>query len=429
MTFNNPITGQGGSLIIASLHSPNYVPGVSGWTLNSDGSAELTGLSVGGSISDLTDGTLNAVGTIGSGQLRTAATGARTVIDSAGIRLYNSGGGQVVNLDATTGNATFAGTLSGASGSFSGSVSGSSITGSTVSGGLVTGATVQTSGSGQRVTLNPSGSIDLVGSLGHTGTVLVNAFGEIAITAGGGSVRVGGAQCTITTPLSAGSISGSSFFTAGNGTFGSLNCSSSSLSGSFSGTHSGSWSGSISPSSVSTGSLSASGGSWTGAVSVGSNGKQTSIQGSSVLFGNIPFTSGTTPVAKFNGRFIEGVSSSRATKVDIQDAAISVEDVLALRPVTYYALDQVERAGGTTDGVPLNFGFIAEEVDEIPAARPLVIYGDDGWPLSLGYERFPAVQQIVLRAHQTEITELRAMVLAMAERIESLEAQLREGSA
>lgn len=37
-----------GNLIIAGVHSPNYVPGVSGWTINLDGSAEFNNLSLRG---------------------------------------------------------------------------------------------------------------------------------------------------------------------------------------------------------------------------------------------------------------------------------------------------------------------------------------------------------------------------------------------
>jgi hypothetical protein len=41
--FSNTITGGGGSLVRPSIHSPNYVPGVSGWSINRDGTAEFAG--------------------------------------------------------------------------------------------------------------------------------------------------------------------------------------------------------------------------------------------------------------------------------------------------------------------------------------------------------------------------------------------------
>jgi hypothetical protein len=41
MAFSNPITGGQGALIRPAVKSPNYVAGVSGWTVNRDGSAEF----------------------------------------------------------------------------------------------------------------------------------------------------------------------------------------------------------------------------------------------------------------------------------------------------------------------------------------------------------------------------------------------------
>jgi hypothetical protein len=40
MTFSNPIVG-GTTLIRPAIHSPDYVPGVSGWSINKDGTAEF----------------------------------------------------------------------------------------------------------------------------------------------------------------------------------------------------------------------------------------------------------------------------------------------------------------------------------------------------------------------------------------------------
>lgn len=53
--FQHDIAGGAGALIITSLHSPNYVPGVSGWAIFRDGSAEFNsgtfrGFIVGGSL-------------------------------------------------------------------------------------------------------------------------------------------------------------------------------------------------------------------------------------------------------------------------------------------------------------------------------------------------------------------------------------------
>jgi hypothetical protein len=50
MGFDNPIVG-GTSLRIPSIHSPNYVAGSAGWTINVDGSAEFNNLTIRGTFS------------------------------------------------------------------------------------------------------------------------------------------------------------------------------------------------------------------------------------------------------------------------------------------------------------------------------------------------------------------------------------------
>lgn len=44
--FNNPIIGGGGALIYPSIHSPNYVPLISGWSINKDGTAQFSSINV-----------------------------------------------------------------------------------------------------------------------------------------------------------------------------------------------------------------------------------------------------------------------------------------------------------------------------------------------------------------------------------------------
>lgn len=42
--FNNPIVGGGGGLVYPSIHSPDFIAGVSGWSINKDGTAEFNQL-------------------------------------------------------------------------------------------------------------------------------------------------------------------------------------------------------------------------------------------------------------------------------------------------------------------------------------------------------------------------------------------------
>jgi len=50
MPFSDPILGGGGTLIREAIHSPNYVPGVSGWSINKDGTAEFNDAVIRGSL-------------------------------------------------------------------------------------------------------------------------------------------------------------------------------------------------------------------------------------------------------------------------------------------------------------------------------------------------------------------------------------------
>lgn len=46
--FPNPVAGDGGALILASLHSPNFLHAVSGWSVGQDGSAEFNSITLRG---------------------------------------------------------------------------------------------------------------------------------------------------------------------------------------------------------------------------------------------------------------------------------------------------------------------------------------------------------------------------------------------
>jgi hypothetical protein len=59
--FNNPIIGGGGALVYPSIHSPGYVEGESGWTVDQNGSAEFNNLSIRGTFNGL-DYVINSAG-------------------------------------------------------------------------------------------------------------------------------------------------------------------------------------------------------------------------------------------------------------------------------------------------------------------------------------------------------------------------------
>ena len=52
-SFRHDIAGGQGDLIIDALHSPNFMEGVSGWSVNADGTAEFNNLEIRGTFSGI----------------------------------------------------------------------------------------------------------------------------------------------------------------------------------------------------------------------------------------------------------------------------------------------------------------------------------------------------------------------------------------
>lgn len=92
MSFSNPITGGQGALIRPAIKSPNFLTGVSGWTINRDGSAEFN--------NGIFRGTVTA----------STFQGTDFVINSAGFFLYSGTpalGNLVYAVAATPGTDSF----------------------------------------------------------------------------------------------------------------------------------------------------------------------------------------------------------------------------------------------------------------------------------------------------------------------------------
>lgn len=101
MAFANPITGGQGALLRPAIKSPNYMPGMSGWTINRDGTAEFADLTIRSSDGSSTTITIaNGVITIRDGDGDIVSE-----ISAAGYRLY----------DASTGDLLAESTLAGGS--------------------------------------------------------------------------------------------------------------------------------------------------------------------------------------------------------------------------------------------------------------------------------------------------------------------------
>lgn len=81
MPFTNPIVA-GEDLVRPSIRSPDYIPGVSGWTINRDGSAEFNNINIRGE---------GLFGTPGGQRVEISNTGI--------IRIYDTANNLVVQLD------------------------------------------------------------------------------------------------------------------------------------------------------------------------------------------------------------------------------------------------------------------------------------------------------------------------------------------
>lgn len=142
MAFSNPVVG-GVKLIREAIQSPNYVTGVSGWTINRDGSAEFNNVTIRGS--------LVVTGNVQSSNF---------VAGASGWRLESNGNAQFYGTTTLGGNVTVAGDLE--SSNFSVGIAGWRLRSNgeaefngnvTINNGTITGGIVQTASSGQHVAL------------------------------------------------------------------------------------------------------------------------------------------------------------------------------------------------------------------------------------------------------------------------------------
>lgn len=362
--------------------------------------------------SKITAGTISAALLL-SGSIKTGTSGARVESDSAGIRLYNSGGTAVVNLNATTGAATYAGALSAATGTFAGSLSAatgtfsgslSAATGSfsgTISGSTITGSTLQTAASGARVQVGAGsglGYINFYDASGNSGYLKAGNTGgtnELGLYNGGGQTYVLTNDSTATL----------------NSSLGVVSANSSGWALAMKGGNTANVSGSGNTLTLTSGAntnITASGNVFISAsgnqVNCGSSSSDqvysTGIYNSTSTFAaNIGIA--TSPLAR-----LYRLTSSARYKVEIETADVPDEAIRALRAVTYYDRGQAEQNGGT-EGLSQQAGLIAEEVHASPLGPLLVELDDGGQPESVNYERVgvtlvPVVQRLLDRVGQLE---------------------------
>ncbi|MCA1218708.1 hypothetical protein [Streptomyces sp. 8L] len=194
-TFAGTITraGEGGRLPVVPLpYQTTYVRlvGVNTGGIDGPASAQTAGVPAQVDGPDLTAGSVTAVaiaaGAVTADKLEAILalvtrlvagdpTGARVELNGDGLRVYNNTGALTVSFDGASGNAAFTGT----------------ITGSDISGGTITGTLVQTGTGAQRVVLNPGTSGGQPPSLDiYTGATGEATPGRVIAAFGGDGAEV-----------------------------------------------------------------------------------------------------------------------------------------------------------------------------------------------------------------------------------------------
>lgn len=335
-----------------------------------------------------------------------ASTGARVIMNSAGIAGYNSGGTATFSLLSSTGAFSTTGAI---------------FTTSTISGGTLN--------------INGNAVIDASGFLTATGATITGTITSSNATITGGSLTVGSSfQVTSTGILTASGANITGAITATSGSFtGAVYASSGTFTGtitSASGTIGGF---TLSSDSIYSGSSltinsngTITGGSantiYYGYANIGggtAGSEHLTVAGNSVLNGTLS-TSGniydlggatTTSTANVFMNSISGliarVTSSERYKVVIEPQSISNDLIMALVPKSYVdKAESIEK--GTTDGLPRLLGLIAEDLAQIPVLKDLlVVYNTKGQPDAVNYDRIaialiPAIQDLLNRVNQLE---------------------------
>lgn len=96
------------------------------------------------------------------------------------------------------------------------------------------------------------------------------------------------------------------------------------------------------------------------------------------------------------------VTSSKRYKQDIETAALDLDAVLNIRPVTFHDIADVQKLGADA---PVNFGVIAEELHALGLGDLLVTY-KDGVPDAVKYDRIAVALIPIIKHQAAQIAEL-----------------------
>jgi hypothetical protein len=151
----------------------------------------------------------------------------------------------------------------------------------------------------------------------------------------------------------------------------------------------------------------------------------TSVAGANVdnscYIGNIYNKPGGSQAVYVNSNGKLGAQvSSRRFKEEIKSVNQASEAIYGLRPVSYRYKPEIEPTR------PLSFGLIAEEVEKI--SPDLVLYDEDGKPLSVRYDQVNAMLLNEFQKEHQTVHELKRTVAQQKQQIDALTAGLQKVS-
>ncbi len=330
-----------------------------------------------------------------------SSSGARVVLNSTGLAGFNSGGTATFSISASTGAAVF-----------SGSVTGSTITGGTlnIAGNAIIDASGLLTATGATIT----GTINA--TAGYFGTATngfsINSTGLVGV---GGGVISGG---IITTSTGSNAV----VLDGPNNALGIKN------GGTYAGWLLGIGSGAFmmhygtSPSvtgyprtsvSSTTASLAADGSNSISITTSGNNMQGAMTFGGTVTLNNqtnypgVATGSGTSMVLVSTGSRIAIVTSSERFKQEVKYVNTTgwLDKVLAMKPITYKT-----DVDFTTPGEPneLQYGFLAEDINDLGGGlEKTVIFDPLGDPFSLSYDRLTVFLVLAIKELKAEIEQLK----------------------
>ena len=296
---------------------------------------------------------INATGiTIYSGA--SATTGARVIMNSAGLAGYNSSGTATFSILASTGAA-----------SFKGAITGSTITGSTlnISGNFIVDSSGHVTATGADITGTINATAGTIGGLTITPYIMYSGN----LTIDGTSGRISSTEYAFFKKISIdGAILGDSFAFAVTGN------------------------------AYTTGVFQALGNMTASAYLYNSGYASTT--------GSANVRINTTPGLSLG--LIAFTSSSERYKVEIEEQTIPISSILALTPKSY--IDKVEfEEKGTTEGLQRWLGLVAEDIDQIPVLDKLLVERDaEGKPNSVYYDRVATALIPLLKDLNNRVTQL-----------------------